>query len=78
LPIGVLAKEFAKQDAKEMKMNKEQFSKTLTSLRKKTLLGQKQTNRGKGVIPDARKISANEEDLLSANEKICGELFSGK
>jgi hypothetical protein len=51
-----------------MKMNKEQFSKTLTRLRKKTLLGQKQTNRGKGVVPDARKISANEEDLLSANE----------
>ena len=45
-----------------MKMDKQQFSKTLTDLRKKTLLGQKQTN--KGFIPDARLISAKEEEFL--------------
>lgn len=39
LPIGLLAKEFAKVDAKEMKMTREQFTKTFTNLRKKTLLG---------------------------------------
>lgn len=63
LPIGLLAKEFAKCDPKDMKMDKSQFSKTLTRLRKKTLLGQKQTNKGNSIIPDARNISANEQDL---------------
>jgi len=44
-----------------MKMTREEFSKTLTKLRKKTLLGQKQTNTG--ILPDARNVSANEEDF---------------
>lgn len=57
-----------------MRMNREQFIKTFTNLRKKTLLGQKQANRGR-LIPDARKISANEDDFLAANEEICKELF---
>ncbi len=78
LPIGLLAKEFAKVDATGMKMSKEQFSKTLTRLRKKTLLGQKQTNRGSGVLPDARMVSAQEEDFQRANDEICNELFGKK
>lgn len=65
LPLGLLAKEFAQKDPIGMKMNKEQFSKTLTDLRKKTLLGQKQTN--KGFVPDARLISATEEEFLTTN-----------
>lgn len=59
-----------------MRMNKQQFSKTLTDLRKKTLLGQKQTN--KGFIPDARLISAKEEEFLQTNEEIVETLFDGK
>ena len=39
LPIGIIAKEFAKSDPATLHMNREQFSKTLTHLRKKTLLG---------------------------------------
>lgn len=58
-------------------MNKERFSHTLTQLRKKTLLGQKQTNKG-ALVPDARKISAKEEDFERANEEICGQMFKNK
>ncbi|TNV81655.1 hypothetical protein FGO68_gene3874 [Halteria grandinella] len=76
LPIGLLAKEFAKVDAKEMKMNRDQFTKTFTNLRKKTLLGQKQTN--KSGILDARNISAKEEDFLAANDEIIRQLFTGR
>ena len=57
-------------------MNKEQFSKALTDLRKKTLLGSKQAN--KGFVPDARMISAKEEEFLETNKEICEELFKGK
>jgi len=39
LPIGLLAKEFSKADPKELKMNREQFSKTCSALRKKTVIG---------------------------------------
>lgn len=47
-------------------------------MRKKTFIGQKQTNKGHGIIPDRRKVSANEEDFLHANEAICKELFKGR
>lgn len=77
LPIGLLAKEFAKADPKELKMNREQFSKTCSSLRKKTILGQKQTNKTNGFMPDARSIRAQEEDFTEAYEQITKELFQG-
>lgn len=76
IPIGLLAKEFAAKDPVTMRMNKQQFSKTLTDLRKKTLLGQKQTN--KGFIPDARLISAKEEEFLQTNIDIVEQLFVGR
>ena len=62
MPLGLLAKEFQKRAQDGTKMNKEQFSKTLTDLRKKTHLGNKQTN--KGFVPDARAISATEDEFL--------------
>ena len=73
MPLGLIAKEFAKHDKDGGKMSKEEFSKTLTTLRKKTLLGNKQIN--KGFVPDARLISAKEEDFLQTNNEICDELF---
>lgn len=48
----------------------------MTQLRKKTLLGTKQTN--KGFVPDARLISATEEEFLETNKEICEELFKTK
>ena len=40
LPIGLIAQEFARVDQKEgRKMTLEQFSKSLTKLRKKTIMG---------------------------------------
>ena len=57
-------------------MNRDQFTKTFTNLRKKTLLGQKQTN--KSGILDARNISAKEEDFLAANDEIIRQLFTGR
>lgn len=74
--MGLLAKEFADRDPEGNKMNKEQFSKALTELRKKTLLGNKQTN--KAFVPDARLVSATEEEFLETNKEICEELFKGK
>lgn len=65
-------------DSKEMKMDYTQFSETLSRLRKKTVHGQKQTSRGSGLIPDARKVSANEEEVVAANDNICKQLFAGK
>jgi len=38
---------------------------SLTQLRKQTLLGHKQTN--KGFVPDARLVSATEEEFLETN-----------
>ena len=65
MPLGLLAKEFQKRDPDGVKMNKEQFSHALTDLRKKTLLGNKQIN--KGIVPDARLTSATEEEFLDTN-----------
>ena len=77
MPIGLLAKEFATRDTTgKMAMNKEEFSKTLTELRKKTLLGKKQTN--KGFVPDARLISATEQDFQTTNYEIVEHLFQNK
>jgi Ca2+-binding EF-hand superfamily protein len=40
IPLGLIAKEFARVDTKEgRQMTKEQFSKALTRLRKKTIMG---------------------------------------
>ena len=40
LPLGLVAQEFIKADTKEgRKMTQEQFSKALTRLRKKTVMG---------------------------------------
>jgi hypothetical protein len=78
LPMGLMAKEFAKADPKELKMNREQFSKTCSTLRKKTIIGKKQTNKSSGLIPDARHVSTNEDDLAAAYEQICNELFKGR
>ena len=76
MPLGLLAKEFQKRDPEGIKMNKEQFSQALTDLRKKTLLGNKQIN--KGMVPDARLTSATEEEFLETNQQICEQLFEGK
>ena len=69
LPLGIIQKEFAKKP----KMTKEELSSALTHLRKNTLLGHKQTNRG--FVPDARLISAKEEDFLQTNSEVTGHLF---
>ena len=58
-------------------MTMEQFSKALTKLRKKTIMGQKQTNKS-GKMLDSRKISASEEDFQNANDEISKTLFAGK
>lgn len=73
MPLGLIAKEFVKGGSK---MDKKQFSKVLTDLRKKTMLGQKQTN--KGFVPDARLISAKEEDFLQTNTEVVEQLFASK
>ena len=74
LPDSILAKEFIKFNNK---MNKEQFSQTLTKLRKKTFLGGKQTNKS-GIMPDARMISAKEKDFEKTNKEISDHLFTSK
>eukprot|EP00347_Sterkiella_histriomuscorum_P016798 403351813 len=73
MPLGLIAKEFQKGG---QRMNKEKFSQVLTELRKKTILGQKQTN--KGFVPDARLISAKEEDFLQTNREVTEHLFAEK
>ena len=75
MPSHLLAEEFLKQSS-DGNLTKEQFSKTLTKLRKKTTLGHKQTN--KGFVPDARMIAATEEDFEETNRVICDRLFEGK
>jgi len=39
-------------------------------------LGSKQTN--KGFLPDARMISATEENFLQTNKEICDHIFETK
>jgi hypothetical protein len=77
MPLGVIAQEFWKVDPQDgKKMTKEQFSKGLTRLRKMTIMGQKQTNKGKML--DARKITAKEEDFQTTNDEISSNLFASK
>ncbi|CDW75918.1 calciumbinding atopy-related autoantigen [Stylonychia lemnae] len=76
MPLGLIHKEFTKHVKEGGKMNQDEFSKTLTTLRKKTLLGTKQIN--KGMVPDARLISATEDDFSQTNNEICNQLFKNK
>jgi hypothetical protein len=39
LPLGILAKEFARVDPVGMKMDRNQFTRILTNMRKKTFIG---------------------------------------
>lgn len=74
LTIYQISSELIKKEFDRLggKMNKDQFSTTLTNIRKKTIMGMKQTN--KGAI-DARMISASEEEFLHTNQKICENVF---
>jgi hypothetical protein len=69
LPEGFLEKEFRKLDDPAKGMSKEIFSRNLNRLRSKTAMGHKQTNKA-GKLPDARKISAQEEDFQASTDSI--------
>lgn len=57
-------------------MTKDQFENELTKLRKATALGSKQQD--KALLPDGRKISTVETDLLACNKQVIEHLFKDK
>ena len=73
---GEMKRTFKKINPEKETMTKEQFEVELTKLRKATALGSKQQN--KSILPDGRKITTVEDDLLKCNKSLIAHLFKGK
>lgn len=69
----VLKKAFRNYENK--RMTKEETSRELTTLRKQTYAGKKQTD---SIKLDARLVKANNEDFLKTNAQLCDQLFKDK
>jgi Ca2+-binding EF-hand superfamily protein len=76
LPEKDIRRAFKKTNPQTLKMSPKAFSSTLTHLRKHTLMGKKQMN--KTIMPDARMITAKEEDFLATNAALTKIIFKGK